>query len=387
MPARASKTKSIARSKTKRTLPSAPPVDPEEAAKAAGLSYVSDNSPGITRKRHGKSFAFFHPDSKPVNDQETLLRIRSLVIPPAWEQVWICPSPRGHIQAVGRDARGRKQYRYHAKFREVRDETKYARMLQFVQALPRIRKRIDHDLRKPGLAREKVLAAVVRLLETTLIRVGNEEYARDNHHYGLTTIHDNHVKVRGSTVHFQFKGKSGVEHAIDMNDPRIAQIVRKCQDLPGEELFGYVDENGKAVDITSTDVNDYLREITGQDFTAKDFRTWAGTVLAAQALKEFEKFDSKAQAKKNIVRAIESVATKLGNTRAVCKKCYIHPAVLDSYMDGELTETLRQRAAKMEKHLAELDPEEAAVLVLLQRRLAAGNHKHHGALLKSSKTS
>src|SRR5690348_8449689 len=274
-----SKIMSIAQRTTKRTLAQAPPVDPEEAAKAAGLIYVSDSSPGMTRKRHGKSFAFFHPDSKPVSDQETLLRIRSLVIPPAWEQVWICPSPRGHIQAVGRDARGRKQYRYHAKFREVRDETKYARMLQFVQALPGIRKRIDHDLRKPGLAREKVLAAVVRLLETTLIRVGNEEYARDNHHYGLTTIHDNHVKVRGSTVHFQFKGKSGVEHAIDMNDPRIAQIVRKCQDLPGEELFGYVDENGKAVDITSTDVNDYLREITGQDFTAKDFRTWAGTVL------------------------------------------------------------------------------------------------------------
>lgn len=314
---------------------------------------------------------------KLVRDQETLLRIRSLVLPPAWTNVWICPSPSGHIQAVGRDQRGRKQYKYHERFRQVRDETKYARMMQFVKALPGIRRRVARDLRKPGLSRDKVLAAVVRLLETTLIRVGNEEYAKDNRHYGLTTLHNHHAKVRGQTVHFHFKGKSGVEHAIDLEDPRIAKIVRKCQDLPGEELFGYIDENGNAVDVSSTDVNKYLRQITGRDFTAKDFRTWAGTVLAAQALREFEKFDSQAQAKKNLLRAVESVASKLGNTRAVCKKCYIHPAILDSYMDGTLAETLSQRAARLEKKIASLRPEEAAVLVLLQRRLAAETKRAH----------
>lgn len=349
----------------------APPDDPHDAAESAGLTYVTDSSPGITRRRHGQSFAYVDTRGKEIRDQETLHRIHSLVIPPAWEEVWICSSPRGHLQAAGRDARGRKQYRYHPRFREVRDQSKYARMLQFVRALPRIRRRVSRDLRQKGLSRQKVLAAVVRLLETTLIRVGNETYARDNHHYGLTTIHNGHVKVHGSSIQFHFKGKSGVDHSVELTDPRIARIVRNCQELPGEELFGYRDEQGNAVDLTSTDVNDYLQEITGQNFTAKDFRTWAGTVLAANALKEFEKFDSKAQAKKNIVRAIESVAKKLGNTRAVCKKCYIHPAVLDSYMDGELTETLRQRAEKLGKHLSDLDPEEAAVLVLLQRRLAA----------------
>lgn len=361
----------LADPKTKEACIDAPPTDPHEAAESAGLTYVTDTSPGITRRRHGKSFTYLDTHGKEIKDQETLLRIRSLVIPPAWEDVWICSSPRGHLQAAGRDARGRKQYRYHPRFREVRDQTKYARMLQFVRALPRIRRRVSRDLRQKGLSRQKVLAAVVRLLETTLIRVGNETYARDNHHYGLTTIHNGHVKVRGASIQFHFKGKSGVDHSVELTDPRIARIVRNCQELPGEELFGYRDEEGNAVDLTSTDVNDYLREITGENFTAKDFRTWAGTVLAANALKEFEKFDSKAQAKKNIVRAIESVAKKLGNTRAVCKKCYIHPAVLDSYMDGELTETLRRRAENLEKHLSDLDPEEAAVLVLLQRRLAA----------------
>src|SRR6185437_301491 len=366
----------------------APPTDPHDAAESAGLTYVMDNSPGITRRRHGKSFTYLNPHGKEIKDQETLLRIHSLVIPPAWEDVWICSSPRGHLQAAGRDVRGRKQYRYHPRFREVRDQTKYARMLQFVRALPRIRRRVSRDLRQKGLSRKNVLAAVVRLLETTLIRVGNETYARDNHHYGLTTIHNGHVKVRGSSIQFHFKGKSGVDHSVELTDPRIAKIVRNCQELPGEELFGYRDEEGKAVDLTSTDVNDYLREITGQNFTAKDFRTWAGTVLAANALKEFEKFDSRAQAKKNIVRAIEAVAKKLGNTRAVCKKCYIHPAVLDSYMDGELTETLRRRAEKLEKNLSNLDPEEAAVLVLLQRRLAAKPKRraHGNGELKEPRT-
>jgi len=346
-------------------------VDPVESAKEAGLTYVSDASPGVTRRARGKEFDYFDPSGKKIKDQETLLRIRSLVIPPAWTDVWICTSARGHIQAVGRDQRGRKQYKYHERFRQARDQTKYARMLQFVRALPKIRKRVAADLRKEGLPREKVLAAVVRLLETTLIRVGNEEYAKDNHHYGLTTLHNHHAKVRGGSVRFRYKGKSGIEHDVDLEDPRIARVVRKCQELPGEELFGYVDDDGKAVDITSTDVNEYLREITGQEFTAKDFRTWAGTVLAAEALKEFQKFDSKAQAKKNIVSAVESVAKKLGNTRAVCKKCYIHPAILDSYLDGSLVHTLSQRSAELEKKIASLRPEEAAVLVLLQRKLAA----------------
>ncbi len=254
----------------------------------------------------------------------------------------------------------------------MRDEAKYERMIEFVHALPKLRRRIARDLRKPGFPREKVLAAVVRLLETTLIRVGNDEYAQQNGHYGLTTIRNNHAKVNGSSIHFHFKGKSGVVRDVEIDDPRIAKIVRKCQDLPGEELFCYIDDDGVTRDITSTDVNDYLREVTGSDFTAKDFRTWAGTVLAAQALREFEKFDSQAQAKRNVVSAIEQVAKRLGNTRAVCKKCYIHPAVLDSYVDGQLTRTLAKRAMKMEKSLSKLPPEEAAVLVLLQRRLNAG---------------
>jgi DNA topoisomerase-1 len=359
--------------------------DPIAAARAAGLLYVSDASPGLTRRRKGNAFVYTDPRGKLIGDQETLLRIRSLVIPPAWTDVWICSSARGHIQAVGRDQRGRKQYRYHERFREVRDENKYARMMQFVAALPRIRRRVTRDLRKRGLPRDKVLAAVVRLLETTLIRVGNEEYAKDNRHYGLTTLHNNHAKVRGGEVHFHFKGKSGVEHAIDLQDPRIAAIVKKCQDLPGEELFGYIDENGKAVDITSADVNAYLRDIAGDEFTAKDFRTWAGTVLAAEALKEFEKFDSQAQAKKNLVQAIETVAKKLGNTRAVCKKCYIHPGVLDSYLDGSLTHTLRQRAARLAKDISHLRPEEAAVLVLLQRRLANSKLPRSAPASRSSK--
>jgi DNA topoisomerase I len=348
-------------------IPAAPPADPARAAESAGLIYISDVSPGISRKRRGTGFIYSDAQGKPVRDRSTLGRIKSLVIPPAWEEVWICPSPRGHIQAVGRDERGRKQYRYHDKFRAVRDETKYARMMQFVRVLPRIRRRVARDLRKPGLPREKVLAAVVRLLETTLIRVGNEEYAEKNRHYGLTTLHNRHADVHGSTVCFHFNGKSGIRREVDFTDPRIAKIVRKCQELPGEELFGYMDEEGNTHDVRSTDVNDYLREITGEEYTAKDFRTWAGTVLAATALKEFEQFDSQAQAKRNLVRAIEQVAKRLGNTRAVCRKCYIHPAIVESYLDGELVRTLSQGADALGK----LPAEEAAVVVLLQRRLKA----------------
>ena len=349
--------------------PTASKPDPAESAKAAGLRYVSDASPGIRRRRSGSGFVYLDSHGKPIRDQPTLARIKHLAVPPAYRDVWICPDPRGHFQSVGYDDRGRKQYRYHEKWRQVRDENKYGRVIAFVKALPRIRRRVARDLRKPGLPREKVLAAVVKLLETTFIRVGNEEYARANKSYGLTTLHNNHADVRGSHVEFRFRGKSGVRHAIELEDKRLAKIIRACQDLPGEELFGYEDEQGNAHDIGSADVNDYLREITGQDFTAKDFRTWAGTVLAARALQEFEAVDSDARRKKNIVAAIDSVAKKLGNTRSVCRKCYVHPAVIDSYLDGSLLENLADRAEKLEKDLHHLQPEEAAVLVLLERGL------------------
>ena len=347
-----------------------PAMDPVQSAKDAGLRYVSDEAPGIARRRKGSSFAYVGPDGRAVKDVDTLERIRSLVIPPAWTDVWICPDPRGHIQAVGRDQRGRKQYRYHPRWREVRDETKYEKMISFVRALPHIRQRVNADLSKPGLPREKVLAAVIKLLETTLIRVGNDEYAEQNQSFGLTTLQDRHAKITGGTVRFRFRGKSGVRHDIDLDDPRIARIVRKCQELPGEELLQYVDADGNVRDIGSGDVNDYLREITGQSFTAKDFRTWAGTVLAARALQEFQQVDSQAQAKKNVVDAIEQVAMKLGNTRAVCRKCYVHPAVIDSYMDGSLLRHLGGEVKKLIQPLHRLEPEEAAVLVLLQKRLA-----------------
>jgi DNA topoisomerase-1 len=343
--------------------------DPVKSAKSAGLTYVSDLTRGISRRRKGKSFVYVSPRGRVIRDKKTLNRIGALVIPPAWEKVWICPSARGHIQAVGRDARGRKQYRYHDKFKEVRDEAKYSRMLGFVKALPRIRRRVRRDLRRRGMPREKVLAAIVRLLETTLIRVGNEEYASENKSYGLTTIRNRHAKVKGSSIQFHFNGKSGVEHAIDLDDPHIARIVRKCQDLPGEELFGYVDDKGVTHDVKSEDVNAYLQNIGGEEFTAKDFRTWAGTVLAARALQEFEQVDSEARRRKNVVKAVEAVAKKLGNTRAVCRKCYIHPLIIESYMDGSLIDHLKREAAALLKPLRHLHPEEAAVLALLTRRL------------------
>lgn len=305
-----------------------------------------------------------------MRDPAALARIRSLAVPPAWTEVWICPVAEGHLQATGRDARGRKQYRYHRRWREVRDEVKYARMIEFAHALPRIRHRVRRDLARHGLPREKVLAAVVRLLETTLIRVGNDEYARQNHSFGLTTICNRHAQVRGGTIHFDFRGKSGVEHEIDISDRRLAAIVRKCQHLPGQELFAYLDEEGEPRDIGSSDVNDYLREISGQDFTAKDFRTWAGTALAAAALQEFEDFDSQAAAKRNVTRAIERVARRLGNTQAVCRKCYIHPAVIDAYFDRTLAATLKRATEEaLRGSLASLSSEEAAVLSLLRERM------------------
>jgi DNA topoisomerase I len=292
------------------------------------------------------------------------------VIPPAWTEVWICPRPDGHIQATGRDERGRKQYRYHARWRSVRDEAKYGRTLAFGRALAKIRRATERDLKLPGLPRRKVLAAVVRLLETTLIRIGNDEYARDNNSFGLTTMRDRHARVRGATLEFRFRGKSGINHTVTIDDRRLAQVVRRCQDLPGQELLQYIDEDGEVRDVGSDDVNAYLREVAGEEFTAKDFRTWAGTVLALIALQEFEAFDSQVQAKKNVVRAIESVARRLGNTPSVCRKCYIHPGVLDAYLEGTMLESLRRRASEEMEHVRGLSVQESAVLALLQRRLA-----------------
>jgi DNA topoisomerase I len=345
-------------------------VDPVESAQAAGLRYVSDADPGIRRKRVGKHFSYIGLDGRPIHDPIRLRRIKSLAIPPAYTDVWICPDPRGHLQATGRDARGRKQYRYHPQWRQVRDETKYGRMIAFGRALPAIRARTDHDLSLAGLPREKVLASVVRLLETTLIRVGNQEYARDNKSFGLTTLRDRHVRIEGDSVRFQFRGKGGKTHTINLNDRRLARIVKRCRDLPGYELFQYIDEQGQRQTIGSGDVNDYLREITGQDFTAKDFRTWAGTVLAAEVLQEYEFFGNAAQAKKNVVRAIEQVAERLGNTTSICRRCYVHPVVLDAYVEGGLIDALRQHTdPELEESLRDLRPGEAAVMRLLIRRL------------------
>jgi len=345
-----------------------PNADPPAAAKAAGLRYVNDARPGI-RREGGK---FFDAAGAPVTDETTLARIKSLVIPPAWTDVWICPQANGHLQATGRDAKGRKQYRYHAKWRTVRDDVKYERMLNFGKALPAIRAEVDRALKLPGLPREKVLATIVYLLEATMMRIGNEEYARTNKSFGLTTLHNRHVKVDGSDIAFHFRGKSGVFHDIELHDRRLAKIIARTRELPGQELFQYIDGEGERHSIDSSDVNDYLRQITGEDYTAKDFRTWSGTVLAALALQEFEKFDSETQAKKNIVRAIESVAARLGNTPSICRKCYVHPAVLEAYLDGTVLEALRTRSEQsLVDDLHALKPEEAAVLAMLQQRLSS----------------
>jgi DNA topoisomerase-1 len=328
-----------------------------------------ETAPGI--RRLGRSrFKYVDPSGRTVSDAATLARIRTLAIPPAWTRVWISPAPNAHIQATGRDARGRKQYRYHADWRRVRDEVKYGRLIAFSQALPQIRQQTDADLRRHGLPREKVLAAVVQLLEKTLIRVGNEEYARDNGSIGLTTMKDGHAKIAAGKVKFEFRGKSGVHHAIALDDRRLARIIKACRDLPGYELFQYLDNKGRRQVIDSADVNAYLREISGHDYSAKDFRTWAGTVLAAQALAAIEAFSSQAQAKRNVIAAIESVAKKLGNTRSVCRKCYIHPAILEGYMDGATIATLRGRAARVAKS-GGLSAEESAVVTMIELGLAA----------------
>jgi DNA topoisomerase-1 len=341
------------------------------ARPAPDLVYLTDDVPGIRRLRTKTGFRYVDPAGRPVRDAETLGRIKSLVIPPAWSDVWISPVADSHIQATGRDARRRKQYRYHPRWREVRDRAKYDRTIAFATALPKVRERVEADLASPGISKEKVLAVVVSLLEATLIRVGNQEYARENHSFGLTTMRDRHVKVNGSEVRFHFRGKSGKEHSIALRDRRLARLVKKCQDLPGQQLFQYVDEEGERRAIESADVNAYLREITGEDFTAKDFRTWAGTLLAATALQELESFESAAEAKRQLSGAVESVARKLGNTPTVCRSCYVHPDVIDEFLEGTLAETLR---GKIEDTLLDLPDglgsDEAAVVALLQRRLA-----------------
>jgi DNA topoisomerase I len=344
--------------------------EPAVAARAAGLRYVTDARPGITRRRAGKGFAYRAPDGSPIREAAELRRFRALAIPPAWTDVWISPDPDGHILATGRDARGRKQYRYHPRWQEVRDSSKYERTIAFARALPRIRRRVARDMALRGLPREKVHATVVKLLETTFVRVGNAEYAQQNRSFGLTTLRDRHARVKGESVRLSFRGKSGKEHVVGLRDRRVARIVKRCQELPGQELFQYVDAEGVVRDVGSADVNAYLREISGQDFTAKDFRTWAGTVLAAQALRALEEAATERDVKRNVVRAVEAVAKSLGNTPAVCRKCYVHPAILEAYMDGTTLDVARQRAEALEREASGLDDDERAVLRLLRARLA-----------------
>ena len=346
-------------------------INPKGAAEYAGLTYVSDEKPGISRRRSGKGFRYESDTGARIKDAATLKRIKALAVPPAWTEVWICPKANGHIQATGRDARGRKQYRYHARFREVRESTKYHRTLAFAEGLPAIRGKVQEHLALRGLPREKVLATVVHLLEGTLIRVGNDEYARTNKSYGLTTLKNCHVQVNGSALKFNFKGKGGKVWKLNVRDRRIAKVIRACQELPGQELFQYLDDNGDTRDVTSSDVNAYLREISGEDVTAKDFRTWHGTVLAALALQEFETFDSQAGAKRNIRDAIQKVAARLGNTPTICRKCYIHPEIITTYVEGSLLLEVKDRVEEeLRENLASLRPEEAAVLALLRDRLS-----------------
>jgi DNA topoisomerase-1 len=306
-----------------------------KAAARAGLRYVSDGLAGISRKRSGTGWAYYAPDGARIADRAMRRRLNALAIPPAWSDVWICPDPGGHIQATARDGRGRKQYRYHPSYREARDRSKFRRMLEFSEALPFLRERVERDLRGADLGRRQLLATVVRLLDRTLIRVGNDEYARENRSYGLTTLRRRHVKVEGDRLRFSFRGKSGVEHSISVADPRLAKIIQRCQDLPGEELFQYLDAQGKRQAVSSDDVNAYLREVSGRDVTAKDFRTWGGTMLAAVELRAMGAPASRREADRNIVRTIDAVAERLGNTRAVCRKYYVHPALLHAYYLGQ----------------------------------------------------
>jgi len=346
-------------------------ADPVAAAERAGLRYVHDRQPGIKRRKSGKGFTYVGVNGKVVRDAPTLGRIRALVIPPAWTEVWICNNPSGHIQATGRDVKGRKQYRYHTRFREVRDETKYEKLFDFAAALPKIRARCEADLKTPGLSRDKVLAVVVSLLEQTLIRVGNEEYSRLNQSFGLTTLRDGHARIRGASVEFHFRGKSGKEHTVSLNDRRLAKIVKRCRDLPGDELFQYLAEDGTRRTIDSADVNEYLRAAAGEDFTAKDFRTFAGTVLAANALAEGGLASTQTASKRMIVAAIKATAERLGNTPAVCRKCYVHPGIFEAYQRGRVVPRVAHAAAQVRTQVkARLRGDERAVLAFLKRHIA-----------------
>lgn len=351
----------------------------EQDARAAGLSYLSDDRPGIRRVRRGASFGYVDSHGRAVRDKATLTRIRKIAIPPAWQGVWISPAANGHIQATGRDQKGRKQYRYHADFRAVRDGAKYDRIFAFAAALRKIRRQVSRDMARRGLPREKVVATVVHLLDTTLIRVGNAEYARQNGSFGLTTLRDRHVRVEGGAIRFAFSGKSGKTWQLRISDRRVAKIVKSCQELPGQHLFQYLDETGARQSIGSADVNDYLRDVTGMEVTAKDFRTWAGTVLAAMALGAYAEFDSLATAKANVREAIESVAARLGNTPTICRKCYIHPEIVESYLGGSLLLQIRNAVdSELRSRLSDLKPEEAAVLAFLRARLKRTTAKNGG---------
>lgn len=339
------------------------PADPYESASVAGLRYVTDEEPGIVRKRTGRGFCYLDCSGKPIRDKQTLQRIQSLVIPPAWTTVWICPAKHGHLQAVGRDARGRKQYRYHPLYRAVRDATKYGRMAAFGAVIPNIRERVHHDLESTGMPREKVLATIVSLLEQTAIRVGNEEYARTNKSFGLTTLREKHVEISGYKLRFHFRGKSGLTHDLELTDRKLSRILRQCQELPGHELFHYINESGDIVKISSEDVNSYLREIAGADFTAKDFRTWVGSSQMVLELEKIGPAGSETEAKKNIVGAIKNAAAKLGNKPSTCRAYYIHPAILESYMDQSLFDAMKKSPEA--KGPFDLRREERCVLTLV----------------------
>ncbi len=355
------------------------------SARSAGLSYVTDQQTGIRRLRSRSGFRYIGIDGRPVKDIEALRRIRALAIPPAWTSVWICPSAAGHVQATGRDARGRKQYRYHRQWREVRDENKFHRMIAFGRLLPVVRGRIARDLEAPGLGRNKVLATLVRLLDLSAIRVGNDEYAHHNKSYGLTTLQDRHAKVNGSTIHLHFRGKAGRQHVLTIEDPGLARIVKRCQDLPGQELFQWRDKQGTLHDVTSGDVNAYLAEISGEVFTSKDFRTWTGTVLAAREFHALGEGTSRTRARGNIGRAIAGVAARLGNTPAVCRKCYIHPAILEAYQDGTLLRSMRRAGkSKPASPGPHLGRQEAVVLAVLRRKARDESGDHLQKKLEAS---
>jgi len=341
------------------------------SAREAGLYYASDADAGLTRVKSGRAFAYRGVDGRAVRDRATIERVRSLAIPPAWQKVWIAPKANAHLQATGRDARGRKQYRYHPRWTAVRDETKYTRMLAFARVLPAIRRRVAADLRRAPLSRERVLATVVALLERTLIRVGNDEYARTNGSFGLTTLLDRHVDVRGRRVRFRFRAKSGVVQKIDLEDALLARSVQRCQDLPGQTLFQYVDETGVQRAISSTDVNAYIRDVAGEEFTAKDFRTWSGTVLAACALCADIELGSATARQRFVSEAIGEVAARLGNTKAVCRKCYVHPTVIDAFLEGETIAPFVPATGAAKSGRRQLSGEEAAVVKLLTARLDA----------------